>query len=283
MSPSTKTPVAPPAALVAALRKTLRPVVKLMLAHGITYPFVAELLKGVFIDVADRDFQIGGRPQTDSRINLLSGVHRKDVRRLRRETPEAGAAPPAVSLGAQLVAAWTTLHPFAGRGGRPRTLARLASAGGKASFENLVASVSKDIRSRAVLDEWLRLGVVHLDEKDQVVLNVDAFIPERGFDEKVFYLGHNLHDHAAAATHNVLGGKPPFLERSVHYDALTAESITHIAQLAEQTGMQAVKAVNREAMRLENRDSKRGEARERFTFGIYFYSSMAPGAPADGD
>ena len=56
-------------------------------------------------------------------------------------------------------------------------LPRLASQGGGASFESLAARVSKDIRSRPMLDELLRLGVVYLDDRDRVVLNVEAFVP----------------------------------------------------------------------------------------------------------
>ena len=68
------------------------------------------------------------------------------------------------------------------------------------SFETLVASVNTDIRPRAVLDEWLRLGVVQIDDSDQVCLVVDAFVPEKGLDEKAFLFGQNIHDHLAACT-----------------------------------------------------------------------------------
>ena len=36
-----------------------------------------------------------------------------------------------------------------------------------------------------VLDEWLHLGVARLDERDRVCLNVAAFVPEHGFNEKL--------------------------------------------------------------------------------------------------
>jgi hypothetical protein len=262
--------------LVKALQRVLYPLVRLMLAKGVTYPYLAELLKTVFVSVAEREFRIEGKPQTDSRISLLSGVHRKDVRRLRlaaREPTEI--VPNAVSLGAQLVAAWTGTPQYLNDQGHPLPLPRLASAAGDISFEGLVAGVSKDIRSRAVLDEWLRLGVVRLDEEDRVVLNTEAFVPQQGFEEKMFYFGHNLHDHAAAAAHNVLAEGNPFLERSVHYDALSDASLAELSELAEKVGMQAALAVNRRAMALEKRDAESGEATRRMTFGIYFYGAAA--------
>lgn len=260
--------------LVAALRHLLRPLVQLLVARGITYPMLAEMLKETYVDVADRNFRLGEAPPTDSRVSLLSGVHRKDVRRLRGQVAvDAESMPTSVALGAQLVAAWTAKREFRDAKGRPRPLPRLAADGGERSFEALVASVSKDIRARSVLDEWLRLGIVGLDGQDRVVLRRAAFVPSRGLDEKAFYLGHNVHDHLAAAASNLVGETAPFLERSVHYDALDSESVQELAALAEAAGMEALHKINRKAMELEARDAKKPEPKHRITFGVYFFDA----------
>lgn len=103
-------PTSAPPALVKALRQALRPLLRVMLARGITLPYLMELIKALLVEVAERDFRLDGKPVTDSRVSLLSGVHRKDVSRLRRENDAAAddvdRAPPVVSLGAQLVAQW---------------------------------------------------------------------------------------------------------------------------------------------------------------------------------
>lgn len=280
-----RTPELKPAAAVQrALVRVLRPLVRLMLAHGITYPALSELLKGLYVEVADREFRLPGKGQTDSRVSLLSGVHRKDVKRL-RATAHAPVedAPSSVSLGSQIVAAWLGSADFTDKRKHPLPLARLARSGSSPdtpSFEALVQTVSKDIRPRAVLDEWLRLGIVHVDDQNRVCLNQEAFIPEKGFGEKAFYLGHNLSDHAAAAVHNMLGGAPAFLERSVHYDALSRSSVAQLSALSEKAGMEAVLAVNREAIKLERRDQKSAAQGKRMTFGIYFFAEDAPSPPA---
>jgi hypothetical protein len=276
--------VAPSQALIHAVRQVLYPLARLLLGQGVTYPQLAELVKTVLVEAADREFRIAGKSQTDSRVSLISGVHRKDVRRL-RAAPANGnnVTARSVSLGAQLVAAWTGLRRFRDKQGHPLPLPRLASQGGGTSFEALVERVSKDIRSRAVLDELLRLGVVHMDEQDRAVLNVEAFVPRSGFDEKLHYFGHNLRDHVAAAAHNVLGAGEPLLERSVHYDALSEESILELAALAEKGGMEAVQSLNRRAIELEERDAVSTTQKHRFTFGIYFFRAPAADAKPTED
>lgn len=189
----------PSPAFVRALRLLLRPIVRVVLLQGITLGYLTELLKSLLVEEAEQNFRLDQKPTTDSRISLLTGVHRKDVNRLRTSVLEEDTKLTSkVSLGAQLVAQWLGNKQYLDDAGQPKPLPRYKSEGGEASFEAMVMGINSDIRSRVVLDEWTRLGVVHIDDKKRVCLNKDAFIPAKGFDEKAFYFGHNLHDHAAA-------------------------------------------------------------------------------------
>ncbi len=262
---------APSPALVTALRRLLRPLVRLLLDRQITFPYLMELLKQIFVEVADGEYALEGKRQTTTRVSLLTGIHRKDVKRLREAGPQHEQTARSASLGAQLVARWMASPEYLDAQGAPRPLARQAGQGEQVSFESLVESVSKDIRPRAVLDEWLRLGVARLDDQERVTLHVAAFVPERGFDEKAFFFGRNLHDHAAAAVHNLRGRERPMPERSVYYGGLASDSVEDLQSLAEQLGMDALLAVNRRALVLQKQDRGSEGADRRIGFGIYFY------------
>src|SRR3954447_10041360 len=58
----------PPAALLRAVRRLLRPLVRLMMGGGITFPIVADLLRGLFVEVAATELLADTRARTDSRI-----------------------------------------------------------------------------------------------------------------------------------------------------------------------------------------------------------------------
>lgn len=259
----------PQPAFIASVTQVLRPLVRLLIGRGFTFPQLAELLKGVYLEVAESDFPLKNKAQTDSRLHLLTGVHRKDVRRLRGQPQARPEAPPAVTLGAQAVARWSSDPAYLDANGQPRPLSRRAEAG-NTTFETLIESISKDIRARAVLDEWLRLGVVEIDNEDQVRLITAAFIPQRGDEEKLYYFAHNLHDHLAAGICNLEGTAPACMERSVHYSALSPDAIAEIQALAEKRGMAALQAVNARCLELKTVPAANTR---RMTFGIYFYDT----------
>ena len=122
-----------------------------------------------------------------------------------------------------------------------------------------------------MLDEWLRLGVARLDDDGFVHLTTDMFIAQEGFEEKVYYFGHNLHDHAQAAVSNVLGQQTSFLERCVHYDNLTMGSIDEIGALAEKQGMKTLREINKLADSQAQKNENDPQANMRMTFGVYYY------------
>jgi hypothetical protein len=256
--------------MLTALQRVLKPLVRLSLSQGINYQMLVETLKVVFVQVAEEEFKLSQREQTDSRISLLTGLHRKDVHRL-RDQPERDQTPSLVTLGSQLVGLWISDPDFIDREGKPKPLARLASVGGINSFDRLVARISKDIRARPVLDEWLRVGVVYIDDNDFVCLNTEAFVPSAGFEEKLFFFQQNMHDHAAATAHNLMNLTPPMLERCVYYDGLTLEAINELKMLAENQGMVALKAVNARAIELQAESQNSKNANQRFTYALFFY------------
>jgi Family of unknown function (DUF6502) len=255
-----------------ALKRVLRPFVKLMLANNLTYTFAIDLIKALFVEVAERDFTLKDKRQTDSRISLMSGVHRKDVRRLRELRPDVeDVMPDNVSIGSQLVALWNANPAYLNEVGLPKPLPRYALANGDNSYESLVRSATTDIHPRAVLDEWLRLGIATIDDENFVHLTTDMYIPQEGFEEKVFYFGHNLHDHAQAAVSNVLGQQISFFERCVHYDELSKSSIDVIEEFAKKHSMKVLRGVNKVADVSAFNDKTNTEAKMRMTYGVYFY------------
>jgi hypothetical protein len=265
-----------PQILLQQIQRLLRPLVRLAITSGVTFPVMADLLRGVFVDVASRDLLGDAASRTDSRISLLTGVHRKEIRRLRTEAPAGEAIPPVVTIGSQIVARWLGMKQYCSASGEPLPLPRLRAGADAPSFEALVETVTTDVRPRAVLDDLLAQGVVVLEENDLVRLNKVAFIPSAATAEQLFFFGRNLHDHIAAAAANVAASSSaPFLDSSVHYDQLSPETATQLLRVAYATAEQALVSVNRAAISLTEPASPLPPApaqTRRVNFGIYIYT-----------
>jgi len=262
----------PQAIIIAAIRHVLRPLVRLLLSSGISYTTFCEMVKSAYVKVAEKEFTLDSKPQTDSRISLLTGIHRREINRLRNEPDEEIGLSQDASMSALLLTIWRGQPEYLDEYGMPIPLPRLASKGEKHSFEAMVQSVSKDFRPRVVLDEWLRQGIVTLDEEDNVILEDDTFIQPQDLSEKVFYFGQNIHDHLAATVNNLTGKSEAHLERCVFYDKLSAGATKELTDYSRMVGMRALNAVNKRAAELQKRDRKKLDAIHRANFGVYQYS-----------
>ncbi len=263
-----------PQATITATRKILRPLVYLLLKFRIIFPQLAEILKKVYVEVAEDKFRLPDKELTESRISLLTGIHRKDVKRLRANARTDKTTPAKVDIGARMVARWISDPAYLDENDHPKVLPLKAKNKMTPSFEKLVYDICKqDIRPRVVLDDWLNLGIITLRE-DMVSLNTQAFIAKNGDDEKAFFLGHNIADHLSAATSNLVDDDAPsFFERCIYYDGLSEDSIKQLEQMVQEKGMETIVAINKLAMQLKKRDSnpQLSENNKRINIGLYVY------------
>jgi hypothetical protein len=212
-------------------------------------------------------------------------LQRKDIRavRARLEAAGDGTEPPGAGPLPRMLARWIGGPPYVDETGAPRSLPRTAPVG--PSFESLAAEVSRDIHPRTVLDELIRLGLVHHDTgDDRVNLIAPAYLPSRDDAALLGYLGANLGDHAEAAAANLLAAPEPgpFFERAVHYNQLTPDALDELEQLARRLQDEALSALNARALALQQRDAGEDAATGRFRCGAFVYRSRDEGPEGEG-
>ncbi|MBU2767676.1 DUF6502 family protein [Acidithiobacillus ferrivorans] len=262
--------------LKTAVLAILRPLIRYLIGQGWTYGALADALKMVYVAEAGQHYgEAAGRPLTDSRISLLTGIHRKEVKRLRLLLEEHGERPMlrhGANIAAQVVAAWVSMAEYTDPAGQPRPLPLRSEA--SPSFEGLARRVKADMRPRAILDELGRVGVTQEQEGVVHLLRV-AYISDLPEDQ-VAFLGENVGDHLRSAVHNLEGGEP-FLERALYFDALPAavleEARPEIYRMSER--------LLREAhQRLNAAESPEGPQR-RLRLGVYYYEEDAAVKPTE--
>ncbi len=261
--------------LIGAVRSILRPLVRQLIAHGLTFPAFNRLAKEVYIEVGTRHFALSFKKQTDSRVALVTGITRKEIGQIRRgqSRPFLEAVHLDYGLATRVIGRWVTESSYLDRDGSPRVLPYEA-APGIGSFIGLVDEVGGDIPPRAVLDELLRVGAVALTPGGEVELLEQAYIPARGTEEKLAILGSDATELIGAITHNIdHPGEEAFLQRKVYYDHIGADALHELRQKVRAAGAAFVQEINRLLATYDrDRNPKApGGARKRAVVGVYYF------------
>ena len=276
-----------PALAAQAMARVLQPLARLMIDHGLQLPSMVEILKNELVHEAMATFGLAEKGSSDSRIALLTGVHRKDVKRLREAPASAGPVVPLMPVAASVVARWISEPRFLNADQSARPLARTPgrSGVGEPDFTTLVAEVSRDVGARAVLDELGRLGVVELQEDGYVALKTSAFVPHEGLDESFHFLATNVSEHLAAAVHNLAPDRqgPLMLEQSAFSQDLSVEQAAQLQQQARRLWASSLRQFLQTATVAEQRSQGDAGPKHRVRFGVYFHDALqaAPESPPE--
>lgn len=268
-------PIETPSSIIRALEHCLKPLARLCIHFGIDHRNLSEMLKSAFVSIAKEEFKVNGKSQTDSRIALLTGVHRKDVRRLLGRAPEKPTNHQH-GLIANLIAQWLGTPDLLDPDGEPKPIPRNPHPDYKVSFISLAEALTNDIHPRALMDECENRGIIKLTDDGMVHLVVESLVPADDIDEKAHFFGQNMYDHISAAEHNLNGGQPPFLDRFVWHEGLSESDVKVIAATARRAAMNALKQINNQA--IQHKEQHYNEATRpeyRIHFGTFFYSSRS--------
>lgn len=258
--------------LSAAVLRVLKPLVRILLRHGISYNTFADLAKWAYIDVATREFGIEGRKQTTSRVSILTGLTRKEVKRVRQlEHPEDQASAERYNRAARIITAWQREAEYLEPNGQPKAL---PMAGEKGSFAELVRRFSGDVPTRAIKDELLRVRAVEELPDGRLRLLARAYIPKKSEKDKIHILGTDVAFLVSTIDHNLQTQvSEPFFQRKVAYDNLPQEVLPQFRRLASRKAQELLMRLDRWLAR-HDRDTNpeiKGTGRNRAGLGIYYF------------
>ena len=264
-------------AVVSGIYKLLRPLVQILIRNGISYPMATDVLKRVYIDVASTDFKEPRKKKVSaSRLSLLTGIHRKDIARLKNNPDSTKSTDWEAQNGlARLVINWANSPAYTSSDG-----ARiLPLKGDSPSFASLVAEYTSDVPMSTTLDELLRIGSVEMVGEDQVRLLAPVYYPSKGEREKMWVLGNAGADLYSTINHNLTNsGDSSRYQSYVYYDNLPDEVMDQIRQHANKTSQQFLTQVN-DWLKAYDRDSNTsvaGNGKNRAGIGVYYFHQPLP-------
>jgi hypothetical protein len=261
--------------MIWAAASTLRPLVKRLLVSGVPFGRLEARLRELFVEVALADLALPGRRQTDSRVSLLTGINRKEVRRIRSAEPKtSGPRSFSMNHATSLISRWVTDAQTADRSGRPRPLPYKAKRG--PSFTKLARTVTRDLAPGVLLDELVRSGAVEVRGGILVVLKSAAYLPKRKPLEKVQILGEDPPELIETILRNIFEESGELLlQRKVYYDNLGSNAAQQIRHEMRREGERFLRRVNR-LLAKHDRDRNpkaAGGTRHYAGIGVYFFET----------
>lgn len=176
-----------------AFRRLLTPLIRILIRYGVTATEATSLLSRAYVDAATAaEFQLPGKRISDTRVALLTGLTRTEVRKLRHDSGEADSTTNLGRIG-RLIAAWSQDPDFTGPYGLPVAIRFESPLGGSGpSFTELVRRHSPDITPRAMLDELLRTGLAHIDDDGLIRSTGRTYIASKLDPAVIEYLGRTM-------------------------------------------------------------------------------------------
>jgi hypothetical protein len=230
--------------LIAAVRRLLRPVVRVMLRNGVGSDEFESVAREVFVDVAEHDFALPNRKQTDSRISVLTGLSRRQVALIRKRAFVGLDREDAQHNRAErVITGWLREDDFLDDHGDPRIL----PLEGATSFDSLVKRFAGDVPSRAVADELLRIGNVEMLENGELQLLSRGYTPKPLSDEVLVLFGTHAADFLSTWDRNlsVKNRNDLLYQRQVSYRYIPLVDMEEFKQLSSTLGQRVLEDLDR--------------------------------------
>lgn len=187
--------------ILGAFLVVLRPMARILLRFGIGFREFSEIAKTAFVGVASSDYGLRGRPTNISRVAVMTGLTRKEVKRL-RDKIEGGEETLVIKATplSEILHRWHSEEEFLNSSSRPKPL---PFAGDHCSFSSLVRKFGGDIPPGALRTELKRVGAIK--ERDDGVLElIKRSVMPSGLDERlVISLIHGAYPLLSTIAHNV--------------------------------------------------------------------------------
>lgn len=266
----------PQKALSRAVLKLLRPLARLLLRNGVPYAAFADLAKQAYVDIAMKEFGLPGKKNTVSRAATITGLSRKEVKRVMDYQEEFdNDRLVRYHRAARVVYGWVHDKAYADQFGQA---AELPFEGENTSFSSLVKAYSGDVPPRAILDELSQVGVVERTENGSLRLLARAYIPQTGDAEKLELLGRDVAGLIRTMDHNIHGVDKPVFQRKIFYDNLPEEALPKLQMFVAEHGQLFLEMMD-QWLACHDRDVNpkiKGTGRKAAGVGVYYFEEELP-------
>jgi len=184
--------------LTEACKEAIRPLVRLALKHGISFPEFMDALRYVFIESAAED-HLAELGASAAQIAALTGIERRKVVELLGAEPASKTLTARMLAAGQILSAWHADPDYTGPYGIPMDL----EYQGPGSFCELAAKYGGQISPEDILGELMAVGCVARSKSGALTVVRRSYISEQLGPVALNYFGKSLRNLAETLAFNL--------------------------------------------------------------------------------
>ena len=253
-----------------AVTRVLKPLVRLLLRHGVSHAEFANWAKQAYVNEADAHFGLDGKTTTVSRTAIITGINRKEVKRIRELPNEVGTGVSKHNRAVRVVTGWLQDTQFQNARGQPTPL---IYGDPEDSFNQLVKRFGGDVPARAMLDELVRVGTVK-NIGGKVTLLQKGYVPHQSESALLDIFSTSATDLLTTLDHNLQksNGDRRRLQMSVAYDDVTDEGREAFQALTAEQTLSLLQQFDKSLSQYDrgSNPAVKGSGKHRVGLGVYW-------------
>lgn len=268
-----------PQSLQKSVTRVLQPLVRLLLRHGVSHAEFCNWAKQAYVNQASTNFGIDGKPPTVSRISIVTGINRKEVKRIRELPAEVNTVVNKHNRAVRVVTGWLQDSEFCNAKNKPVTL---HYGDAQDSFNLLVKRYGGDVPARAMLDELTRVGTV--EEVDgKVTLLHEGYVPYESEAGMLDMFSTSATDLITTLEHNLNSPDQRRLQMSVAYDRVSTKGKQQFTRMGARQAMNLLRTLDESLSKFDKDANPEHEedGEHRVGLGIYLIEDNPKGLTAD--
>ncbi len=256
-------------------------IIRLAIRNGLNFTEFSNISKSLYVDIATKEYGIKGRETNISRVSLMTGLDRKEIKRIRESSEsELDAMGKRPDKMAAILSDWFSLEPYVDQEGKP---IELAFEGKGPSFSTLVQECgSGSLAPITVLREFKRSKVVEETSNGKLKVLKKDFIPnyhsnpnqtpEMVNPDAIAHGSSMLVDHVNTIFHNLYREDkklPAQLDMRSTHTSVKVTKVKEFYSLVDKLGMRALDEIS-EWMEQNSVDEEQSEEKTiRLGLGVY--------------
>lgn len=253
------------------------PLVRILLRQGISFAEFSEVAKAVYVEVAVKDFKVAGRKATRTRIAVMTGLTRKEVKRVIDEAvKERYELKTNYNRLGRVLVGWHTDSDFTGPYGLPLELRYESQDPDELTFSVLVRRHSGDMSPRSILDELIRVGAIREADSGWFRILRREYIPEAQGVHNFERTGGVIRNFINTIDFNMTKtapGRGRFERQAVADDGIRLEDMPKFDAYLRERSQALLEEIDNWLTNLPKPDPDKGDEVVRTGLGIYHYQS----------